>query len=288
MNAYVNDLGYRSFAVKRVIDAFTQYSPDSINIVNNERDADIILIHVYGRFNRVKNRIKCLKKNKKKYVIIQYTLRGSLTPKTTDWIPLWEGASVVWSYLDLKNFIKEDEENSNFNFYYAPLGVDKKLFYPLEKDHTYQICSSGANYMTEGVRECCLASRDVGRRSAHLGIKINVDSVDSFINVDDETVTRVYNKSDYVAGLRRNEGFELPAAEGLLCGVRPVVFDSRHYRQWYDDLAIFIPETSRQDVIDNLKIIFKGELRPVTADEILEAEKRFNWKTLLTGFWERI
>jgi len=285
MRVYVDDIGFRSFAVLTVINGLKKYSPTDIEIVNKQDDAELVLLHVYGRISRIRNRIELLKTQNKKYAIIQYTLRHSLSPSTKDWASIWNGATRVWSYLNLKQMAKDDGENTEFNFYYAPLGVDRDVFYPQDNDHYYQILTTGANYMTEGVRECVLASNDVGKRSVHFGLKINHNNVDSFVGVDYPTFAKALNRCDYTAGLRRGEGFELQAAEGLVCGIRPILFDSPHYREWYDGLGIFIPELGREDVIENLRKIFKGELKSVTESEINDAQSRFDWSKLVTEFW---
>jgi len=285
MRVYVDDIGFRSFSVMRVIQAFQKYSPPEIEIVYDENDAELVLLHVYGRINRIRNRIELLKTRNKKYAIMQYTLRHSLSPSTKDWASIWNGATRVWSYLNLKQMVQDDGENTKFNFYHAPLGVDRDIFYPQKNDHYYQIFTTGTNYMTEGVRECVLASNDIGKKSVHFGLKINHPNVDSFIAEDDEIFSRTLNRCDYTAGLRRGEGFELSAAEGLICGIRPILFDSPHYRDWYDGLGIFIPELGRDSVIEDLRKIFKGELKPVTDNEIKEAQSRFDWEKLVTGFW---
>jgi hypothetical protein len=77
--------------------------------------------------------------------------------------------------------------------------------------------------------------------------------------------------------------------EGMLCGARPIYFDRPHYRLWFDDLAIFIDETNnREDTVMALKKIFDGPYKPMTDDEIQLARRRFNWKRILDGFWEKV
>ncbi len=65
------------------------------------------------------------------------------------------------------------------------------------------------------------------------------------------------------------------------------MFDRPHYRRWYDGLAEFIPETSRKQMIEDLKVLLKKGAKPVTLEEIKEAKKRFNWEKLVTEFWKR-
>jgi hypothetical protein len=288
MNIYVNDSGFQSISILRIISAFKDYSPPSIHIVDNLEEADLVLLHIYGRINNIKKRISYLKSLNKQYAIMQYTLRHSLNPKTTDWLDVWNGSVGVWSYLNLLEMLKQDGEKFNFNFYYAPLGVDTKIFQPGEHNHNYQILTTGKNYMTEGVRECAIASEKVRRKAVHFGFIVDKDNVDSFVDADNNTYVIALNNSDYVAGLRRGEGFELPAAEGLVCGVRPILFNAPHYCAWYNNLGLFVQENSREILINDLKDIFLGEERPVTKDEIEEARSRFDWSKLITGFWNNL
>jgi len=288
MNVYVDDIGYRSYSIKRIVSAFKDYSPPTINVVDNQEEADLILVHVYGRLNKTKQRIELLKRQGKQYAIMQYTLRHCLSPNTTDWLDLWGGSAGVWSYLNLKDMTEKDGNSFNFNFYYAPLGVDTETFYPMLNDHYYQVMTVGVNYMTEGIREAVLASNDINRRSLHIGMEIKHPNVDSFVDIDDKTFTKLLNRCTYVTGLRRGEGFEMHCAEALVCGVRPIVFDAPHYHAWYDDLALFVQADSREILINDLKNIFTGEERPVTSNEIEEAKHRFDWNKLITGFWNNL
>jgi glycosyltransferase involved in cell wall biosynthesis len=78
----------------------------------------------------------------------------------------------------------------------------------------------------------------------------------------------------------------MPAAEGLCCGVRPILFDAPHYRTWYDGLAEFIPETDREQIIKDLTSLFKKPIREVTPNEIEDARARFDWEKIVTNFWK--
>ena len=258
-------------AVNRITDALEKYRPD--------RDDDITIIPVNGRVEHLKRYLATIGK----YAIIQMVLRSSLNPDTTDWLPIWEGATVVWSYYDLPTLTREDGNEPRFNFYHAPLGVES-IFRPKDLQRKYTICTHGT-YLTESVRECILASGN--QKVAYLNNDTGRKNVDCFVDINDEELVDVYNQCHYVSGLRRDEGFELPAAEGILCGARPIMFDQPHYRQWFDGLAEFIPEEPRPKVVESLKKIFK-RTNPVTEEEIKEARKRFNWERIVTGFYERM
>jgi hypothetical protein len=77
------------------------------------------------------------------------------------------------------------------------------------------------------------------------------------------------------------------AVESLLCGTRPIMFDTPNYRQWFDGLAEFIPEESVSMTSYYLYKVFKKEPVLVSDAEIEDARKRFDWERLVKGFWER-
>ena len=74
--------------------------------------------------------------------------------------------------------------------------------------------------------------------------------------------------------LRRIEGFELPAAEGLLCGARPILFANSSGYDWYKPWGVFIEETDRAGVIDQLEAIFRRGAQLVTSEERAAADRK--------------
>jgi hypothetical protein len=179
----------------------------------------------------------------------------------------------------------------------CPLGVDAGIFYPRSVDARYDsgeverfvIATCSQHALSEGVKECVVAAKRLGLRAFHLGHELRRgEDVVCRSGITDMELAYYYAQSLYVSGLRRVEGFELPAAEGLLCGARPILYDQPHYRKWYDGLAVFIPEESREKVTDSIETVFRSEYKPVQPSEIEEAKRRFNWQTIVTGFWERI
>jgi glycosyltransferase involved in cell wall biosynthesis len=152
------------------------------------------------------------------------------------------------------------------------------------------ILTSGYVAESEGVREAAEAMKRVGLEGYHLGPPMNLGShVRCLLGMGDETLARMYSECKYVAGLRRVEGFELPAAEGLLCGARPILFDAPHYRDWFHRWGIFIPEGDSAQVTDSLEDIFRRlpDL-PVEDGEIAEARKLFDWGRIIPAFWSEV
>jgi hypothetical protein len=298
MRAFIRPSSDNSQALGRVVDALARYAPAGVEVVDDARAADVVVLHVVGRRDRIRAAAEQFTRQGKRYAIIQYCLRSTLRPSTADWVDIWRGAALVWSYYDLPALCAEDGVCAPFEFYHAPLGVDSGVFHPMPAPdsnsrgpalRSFVICTHGPSRLTESVREAVYAARRIGERVFHLGPDLRQGpDVICRMGMDDPTLARRYSACEFVAGLRRVEGFELPAAEGLLCMTRPVMFDRPHYRQWFDGLAEFIPERPREEVVDSLEAVFlRRGARPVTQGEWIRAADRFDWRSIIGGFWER-
>lgn len=272
----------------RVVNALIQYMPSDVEIVANSDAADLIILHVIGRQDRNRGKAERLRARGQRYAVIQYCVRSTLRPLTENWFPLWQDAILTWSYYDLKALCAEDGTSQDFPFYHAPLGVDADVFYPRNHARQYAIGTSGHSWVTESVREAGHATERAGRLMFHLGRRLNRKPHIMYASgMDDHVLANLYSQCEFIAGLRRTEGFELPAAEGLLCGARPICFDRPHYRQWFGPWAVFISEGSREQVINSLESIFRLGADPVTKTERVAAKALFDWETIITGFWKR-
>jgi hypothetical protein len=278
----------QDIALNRVAAAIKKYAPDDVTAVNSKDEADLVILYAFGQRDHFTAQAELLKSQGKKYAVVQISLRRTMSPKTSDWMPLWQGAEVVWSYYDLAMWCREDKVSPDFNFYHAPLGVDE-IFRKSDVPKEYVIASSGPAYTTESARECIKAAERVDKRAFHVGpVIIKKPWVDFADGMDDTELAKKYSACEFVSGLRHFEGFELPVIEGLVCGARPICFDAPHYRKWFDRWAVFIPETGRENIIQDLVKIFEKGAKPVTEAEITEARGYFNWHTIIEGFWDKI
>lgn len=244
-------------------------------------DKDLKIFHVTGRCEQT---YKAIEDWGKDYVVIQYCLRSTQKKDTKYWIPMWERAKCVWSYYDLPAWVKEDGHEANFNFYHGPLGIEPIFNYKPRKK-SYVVLTHG-NYQTQGTKQTVNANP---KTMAHLGepFPTSHSSIDFYTNISDEELVDLYNSTYYVCALRRFEGFELPAAEALACGARPILFDRPHYKQWFQDHAVYIPEESKAEEIEDLKRIFMKR-RPVAAKESHWAKTFFNWDIIIKEFYEHL
>jgi len=272
--------------LQRVIQALERYAPPDIEIVSDQSDAELVVLHVIGRRNHTAREINQIQKVGMQYAIIQYSLRSTLQPCTSAWLPLWRGAVLTWSYYNLESWCRQDWTPFDFPFYHAPLGVDKTVFYPRRGQRGYVIGTSGHSAVVEGIREAAFATKQVSGTMFHLGPELGRgNDIVCKSNLTDNELAELLSQCQFVACLRRTEGFELMAAEGILCGARPICFDRDHYRQWHEPWAVFIPEGSREDVIDSLAAVFRHGTEPVTQEEMDQAASLFDWEQIVSGFW---
>ena len=283
-----------SRGLQRIADALTRYAPPQVTITTFHDEADLVVIYAIGRRERIAGQTRHLLEKGRKYAVIQVCLRSTMSPFTKDWFEVWRGAELVWSYYDLQRAINIDVTHGRpylklGNFLHAPLGVDSSVFYPRDRPRFYYIVgTSGLSRLQESVRECMIAAETCDRRVFHLGRQVTgKDFVDCAEGLTDDQLAHRYSGCEFVSGLRRKEGFELPAAEGLLCGARPILFDTPDYRWNYKEWAEYIHEGTRQEVVDQLVQLFKQGARPVIEAERQEAATWFNWERVCGEFWRR-
>lgn len=259
------------YAIGRIADAFKRYSPKDVIFVDREEDADFVILYAHGQRRKVWWKASRLIKENKDYAVIQLCLKSTTNPNVTDWLPIWNGAKIVWSYYNLSNACWNNQISYDFNFYHAPLGVDPNIFKDFGMEKTYKIMTG--SHRNESLREITEALKKIGK----IGITPH--------NVSDTKLADIYNKCEYVSGLRKIEGFEMPVIEGLLCGARPICFDRKHYRNYFGTLAEYIPENS--EIIKNLVRILRKKPRPITDEEKELVKKKFSWDSIINGFWKK-
>jgi hypothetical protein len=261
----------------RISKALAFYKPDRVQITGNPAQADWVLLHV-TKSEGVLEAIQEAKRANQKVAVAQYCLRSTNEPLPF-WKQVWDQCDLVWSYYDLPAP----------RFYHSPLGADSQVFLPRDIPKMALAMSSGYVAQSECISEVAQAVAHYSGKMFHLGPELAlVGDVDYFLSIGDLQLSRLYSASHYVTGLRRGEGFELPLAEGLLCGARPVTFNQPHYRDWYGDLADYIEEGPPETVREQLKELFGKPARPVTPEEREKAVEKFNWETVCRGFWERV
>lgn len=264
-------------AMYRVSEALARTAPPDVELVQDPTEADLMVCHLVGWAHWESLRPLALGR---KYAVIQYCLKT--TERVVDvWREqVWAGAQVVWSYYDL----------GWAGQYYAPLGVDPMFtqFTPVSRMKRYLVGTSGYVAGQECIDDWAKVVHDHGDRQFHLGPDLKLPADITYANgIDDAELARRWSSCWYVSGLRRTEGFELPAYEGLACGARPVMFDRPDARAWMGEYAEYIPEVP--DVRPYLmELASLKHYRPVTREEMDWVRATFDWGRIARGFWARV
>lgn len=274
------DVGFYDHATARVALNLTKYMPKDAVLTCGPESAELVILHVVGRHDHVAKAAAKMRANGQQYAIIQYVLGSCRNPDPKDWLEIWGGAKVVWSYYDLHEYVP--------GLYHAPLAADPDIFFKENAEKKYMVGTVGQTYQAECFGEVRLAAFQAGGKVLHIGPPIAPDpNMEWFQDVTDDQLRLLYNQCHHFSALRRKDGFELIAVEALLCGVRPVMFDTPDYRFWFDGLADFVPEDNPGEVVAHLGMLFRSKVKPVTDAEIEETRLRFDWKKVVTGFWEK-
>lgn len=273
--------GWLGYVFHRIDKALHDWAPADIEWVETPQEADVQIVHIIG-----KGELKNIQN--KNYVVIQYCYHTQDIPPTDDGLrPLWENAVLVSSFHDFKEY----HSNWDFDFFGMPLGADDSVFFHLgEKLRAKEILTTGYVAGTESLEEVFGACQSSGFKMVHLGRDFGW-SQETFRHNDwvpDDELCKLYNSVSYTGCLRRVEGFEAPAIEGLMCGARPITFDLSTYR-WYHKYAVVIKDTNPKDIQEKLAYILTNRIRlPVTKEEIEEVKQKFSWSVLIPEFWNKI
>ena len=282
MNVFVDAPKHLSRAMFRVEKALKQYAPIDINFVETPAEADLQVLHVIG------HDAYSYKTEAKTFAVIQYcfkTAEGDIW----DWRHFWRNSRVVWTYYpDLPVRLGD-------HVYLAPLGIDP-VFRLYSNGHTRRglLTSGYVNGIgAEAIEEPTLAAAANNIPVFHLGPRpIGMNQLPprwrSIHECTDQELAGYLNKVQWVSGLRYIEGFELPVIEGLACGARPIVFVRPETIYWYENHACFIEEGNPHEIREQLTDVFSREPLAVTEQEHECIRTRFDWQTIVEGFWKMV
>lgn len=273
VNVYLEPDAWLSQSIHRVAKAMKAHAPKGVTIAASREVADLEVLHVVG-WGGVPADLGV-----RPYAAIQYCLESTENPDVGEWAArVWQAARVVWSYYWLPTE----------NLYRAPLGVDGAAFKLRSGGKRYLIGTSGYVAESECIGEIDVAARSLNRAHFHLGPKINGFATVTRNSITDEQLAEEWGACEYVSGLRRIEGFELPAYEGLACGARPIMFDREHHRRWMGDSAIYVEEQEPAALVLELRDVLSRPAFPVTETERADMLERCSWARIVKGFWERV
>lgn len=289
MRVFLQPTGLHSIAMLRVVNALTRYKPQHVEIVKDIEAANLVVLHVIGldAYKQAENSFG----RSQEYVAIQYC--GCWEQSCLHaWYDLWSNALFTWSYYDLSSHIPSGK------FYYAPLGVDDVFIHaPNLHIRSPRILTSGyvSGRPQEPIEEVWAAAHETLIDAVHLGPD-NVHGMSkpyprkwkSYHNIDDISLAHLYSSCQWVSAMRYQEGFELPAIEGLARGARPICFDQPSIHYWYGDLVHYVPECYGEELVDRLCGVILDDYREVTQEEIDYVKHRFDWRPIANGFWRMV
>lgn len=279
MRVYFNNSRH-SYGIGRVVSNLDKYILKDMERVQDPLEADLIVMHINGRRNHRHDDMRKILERGQQYAVCQYVLESCRNPDPNDWVELWGNAKVVWSYYDLRSYVPD--------LYFQPLGADPEIFFREEVEKEFILGTTGGNYKDECYLEGRMAAFMEQGKLIHVGDSIPADPhVTLLKDITDDEMRNVYNRCKWFSVLRRKDGFEMPAIEAFLCGVRPILFDTDNYRTWFNDFGMYIPDARPAETVRNLRKVIRKEPDPVTDDEIEAVKAKFNWEKLITGFWER-
>jgi hypothetical protein len=277
-----------SQAMFRTRRELAERAPADVQFTDRLEDADVQVVDAIGA-----DAIAEAKAPHVVYLQHCYHTAGASIP---EWVRAWQRAALVASYYDLPEIAGRDD----FPFLRQPLGVSAAFREAdVSRPRVLGAVTSGyvSGFGAEAIEDVALAARAVGKHVFHLGPphvqnmhRPHSDAAWVWTakqGLTDTELAKVYATAQYVSGLRWTEGFELPAAEGLVCGARPVLFDLPCYRDWYGDMAVYVrhdPSTLRGE----LEAVLRQDPPPVTPRERQAAMDRFDWHAIARRFWAAV
>lgn len=295
MKVYCAPTGLHSRAMIRVKNALIKYKPSNIQIVDNISSSDLLILHVIG-FDSLEYS-KQLQQQGKMYSVIQYCMRMTDYTIESHWWSLWQNAKLVWSYYNLDNI------EGKFNFYHAPLGIDETFInHKLDKSYKREnlVITTGfvSGIDSEPIEEVWQAATKLNYNIIHIGpnkiegIDFRTTKFNSYVGfpgfVNDIELSYYYSRAKYVSGLRHVEGLELPAAEALSCGSRPLVFAQDATQRWYGTLPTYLPDCHGETLLQCLADVLSRPYENVSDGEIKQIKDVFNWEKIITEYWQKL
>jgi len=168
----------------------------------------------------------------------------------------------------------------------TPWGFEPTTFYREPRARGYKILATGYVAESEAIDACFDACLRLQAKLCHVGGLLRAiprhPCYDRYEGISDSELRDLYNSSEYVSGMRREGGFELPVLEGYACGCRPIVFEQPTMRKWYNDFAIFVPNLPRGELV---KILVDVLRQPTNLNPRPDALEKFHWKQIIARVW---
>lgn len=261
---------------KRISYALRKHSPDWVEWVDNEDDADYYFLHTVGG----EEYIKFMSLPKGRVINFQHCV-FTTSVGIARWENMWKDSALNIAFHDLQSYV-----NSPIEAFKTPLGADPTTFYLKNLPRTNTVFTTGHVAYTENIDKVSEAVALAGGTMVHTGHNFKYGKHYHFKEYMEDTVfNEVLNQTKYVTGLRSIEGFEAHCIEGAMSGARPIVPDLPTYEA-YRDIGIFVDLKS--DIVDQLTRIFRVEPVPFSEAEMKYINDTFSWETVVTNIFNEI
>jgi glycosyltransferase involved in cell wall biosynthesis len=246
------------------------FAPEDVRFVDYPGISDVQIIHVIGL-----GELEIISQSNN-FVIWQhcYKTAGDYT-----WDELWEKAIFAASFHNLRNYSEK-----KFNFLHLPLGVDFDFYKPVTpfEQRPNIAFVTGHIASDECIDTVYKACKKADFLLLHTGENFKFGT--NYFHLDympeRDYADLLSNDVKYVFGLRKVEGFELSALEGVAAGCNAVVPTIDTY-DWYDELAIRL-DVETTNLEENIYNVLKNNQKMKINGEKLQ---QFSWKNVITKFW---
>lgn len=278
-----------SMAMHRIRDAFIKYKPPSITFTDEKQGSFTHCIHWVGQ-----NPEKHTERDEgiferetlpesDSYIVFAHIGNPHYKDQEGYYQRLLEYARLVIT------FDKDIIGYEGDNVFETPWGFEPETFFLDPQKKRYKILCTGYMAHAEGIDSCYDAVIATKGLLCHVGGRLRgITGPAGYVRyegVKDYIMRSLYAKSEYVSGMRREGGFELPTIEGYACGAQPIVFNLPTMRKYYSDFALFVPLVNRLDLYMELRKIFE---RPANVSPDERILSRFHWETIMNKVWSRV
>jgi hypothetical protein len=260
-------------AFKRISLAFRTHFPSNVEWVDSNPDIEIVQVVGKKEYDYLTS------KNSLKNVVMHQQCLLTTGIPISDWVKLWKECKLVMSFHDLKG--------AGFNFLRTPLGAEPDTFPVGKVQRVYDVFSTGHVAETECLDmlyNACVMSQT---KMLHTGenFKWNAPNYQFLEYMNDPWYSSVLQRTKYVTGLRRVEGFEMACIEGAMSGAVPIVPFLPTY-DYYKDFGLYIFMDG--DITDQLINIFDKSYVPLTQDQLYYVRDEFSWKNICEKIYKRL
>lgn len=261
----------------RISLAFKQHFPR--NVEWGSPNPDIKIFYLFGGYEIE----QLLKQDDLSNVVIFQVNYFTTAYPLEKFVELWKRAKLVISFHPLDTYFP----NEKFNFYRTALGAEPSVFTISNANRHHKVFTTGHVANTECLDKIFDACSISNTKMLHTGenFKWNPQYYTYLPYMSDAEFVNKLQTTQYIAGLRLLEGFEMMCIEGAMTGATPIVPQLPTY-DFYKDFGIFID--TNKNITEQLVEIFRGEYKQLSREKVEYVRDTFSWTTVCNGLYNRI